>query len=155
MHAFDPAGHPTTVADLLSDPAAFQTACRDLGLRLVVLFGSLSDPGRAVGPETDVDLAILPSRGDAPPDLLTLYDVLGPPFSPRSIDVVRLDRADPLLRHEAMSPGLLLFGDVMDFLEYRAFAYRDFIDSAGLRRLEDELFRKKMARLKRDSGAAA
>ncbi len=44
-----------------------------------------------------------------------------------------------------MRAGVLLWGDVDDFLEYKVFAYRDFVDSADLRELEEALFRKKMA----------
>lgn len=32
-----------------------------------------------------------------------------------------------------------------DFLEYKAFAFRDFLDSEDLRALEEKLFQKKMA----------
>jgi hypothetical protein len=36
-------------------------------------------------------------------------------------------------------------GDPDLFFDYRAFAFRDFVDSADLRRLEHALFRRKMA----------
>jgi hypothetical protein len=46
-----------------------------------------------------------------------------------------------------MARGVLLFGDVDEYLEARAFAYRDFIDSFDLRRLGQMLFEKKLNRI--------
>jgi hypothetical protein len=42
----------------------------------------------------------------------------------------------------------VIHGNPLDFLEYRAFAYRDFVDSASLRAVEKVLFRKKMKYLR-------
>ncbi|MCG6867598.1 MAG: hypothetical protein LJE91_02380 [Gammaproteobacteria bacterium] len=47
-----------------------------------------------------------------------------------------------------MQSGRLLDGDPDLFCEYRAYAYRDFVDSADLFALEQTLFEKKMARIK-------
>ena len=74
-----------------------------------------------------------------------MLEGLEPAFPGRNLDPVRLADADPLFRWEIMEPGLLLYGDPLDFLEYRAFAYRDFVDSADLRALERTLFEKRMA----------
>ena len=71
------------------------------------------------------------------------------------LDIVFLADADPLFRWEIMDQGVLLYGDIDDFLEYRAFAYRDFVDSADLRRLERALFEKKMAMIRERLRAAS
>jgi hypothetical protein len=68
------------------------------------------------------------------------------------VDAVRLENADPLFRHEVMSLGILLWGDEDDFANYRAYAYRDFIDSADLRRLERRLMERKMELIRRELG---
>ncbi|MBL8501919.1 MAG: hypothetical protein JNL78_00655 [Rhodocyclaceae bacterium] len=76
-------------------------------------------------------------------------------FPDYSLDAVFLSDADPLFRWEIMRDGLLLHGDPIEFLEYRAFAYKDFVDSAGLRRVEAALFRKRMDWIREQLHAAA
>jgi hypothetical protein len=54
-----------------------------------------------------------------------------------------------------MERATLLFGDVDEFLEYRAFAYRDFVDSADLRALERTLSDYKLKRIRERLRAAS
>ena len=122
---------------------------------MVVLFGSWATGLPAPGPESDVDLALsLPAgrprvrRGDC-------YDGLRDAFPHRSLDVVLLADADPLFRWEIMRAGKLLWGDPVEHLEYRAFAFRDFVDSADLRALERGLFHRKMALVRERLRAAS
>lgn len=76
-------------------------------------------------------------------------------FPGDSIDLAFLRNVDPLFRWEIVRDGRLLWGDPVDFLEYRAFAFRDYVDSADLRALERALFLKKMAMIHRVLDAAA
>lgn len=71
-------------------------------------------------------------------------------FPDHPLDLVDLGSADPLLRYEIMRKGLLLYGSPDLFFQYRAYAFKDFVDSADLRALEDALFRKKMTHLRRE-----
>lgn len=123
----------------------------DFGIRLAVLFGS-----RARGqarPDSDWDIAV----AGCPPSRFwelneRLQDVLSDGTVP---DLVRLEDADALLRQEIMHDAVLLYGDPDLFCEYRAFAFRDFVDSADLFALEHALLRKKLARIKERLHAAA
>jgi hypothetical protein len=63
--------------------------------------------------------------------------------------------ADPLFRWEIMDRATLLYGDLDEFLEYRAFAYRDFVDSADLRALERTLSDYKLERIRERLRAAS
>jgi predicted nucleotidyltransferase len=119
--------------------------CRKLGVRFAVLFGSRATGSPPPGPESDIDVAVLPGRQDESPSLWGYRRELDAAFTDHSLDLVLLNNADPLLRWEVMERGILLYGDADEFLEYRAFAYRDFVDSADLRALEQDLFLKKMA----------
>lgn len=119
------------------------TAARELGLRLVVLYGSYAK-GRP-GPQSDLDVAVL---GCPVGKFWECYENLLEVFRAYSLDLVRLEDADALLRDEIMRDAILLYGDPDLFYEYRAFAYRDFVDSADLFALEEVLFRKKMDRIK-------
>lgn len=119
------------------------------GLRLVVLFGS-----RARGrprPDSDFDIAV---AGCPQSRFWELSDALQDAMpAGATLDLVRLEEADPLFRHEILRRAELLYGDPDLFCEYRAFAFRDFVDSADLFALERTLLRKKLARLKETLGA--
>jgi len=120
-------------------------AAREFGLRLVVLFGSHAKGRLQPGPESDVDVAV---SGCPSEKYWECYKAIDEAFGGVELDLVRLEYADPLFRYEIMQSGILLEGDPDIFCEYRAYAYRDFIDSADLFALEQTLFRKKMARLR-------
>lgn len=123
------------------DAHALAQEAQALGLRLIVLFGSWAKGNPPPGPNSDVDIAVL---GLADAEFWDGFKALSRAFQDYPLDVVLLEHADPLLRHEIMHKGILLWGDVDLFSEYRAYAYRDFIDSADLFALEEALFKKKM-----------
>ena len=113
------------------------------GLRLVVLFGSAAR-GQA-RPDSDCDIAVAGCPRDRIWDLsVALQETIR---SGAQLDLVRLEPADPLLRYEILRDAVLLYGDADLFCEVRAFAFRDFQDSASLFALEKTLLRKKLARI--------
>lgn len=128
------------------DKKQLAAAAQDYGLRLVVLYGSRAE-GRAM-PDSDLDIAIMGCPNER---FWDCYDALGEVFSSVSLnlDLVRLESADALFRHEIMRVAVLLYGDPDLFYDYRAYAYRDFVDSADLFALEAGLSRKKMARIEK------
>jgi predicted nucleotidyltransferase len=137
------------------DPALLESVCRRLGLRLAVLFGSRAAGSPPPGPESDVDVAVLAGPLGPAASLFAYHRELSGVFDGNALDLVLLNDADPLLRYEVMRRGILLCGDPDEFLEYRAYAYRDFVDSADLRALENALFRKKMDYLRSELHAAS
>lgn len=116
-----------------------------LGLRMVVLFGSRAGGDVPAKWDSDVDLAVLPGAVRA--SLLSVHESLAE-VTTTELDLVWLDEADSLFRWEILRAGELLYGDIDDFLEYRAFAFRDFTDSADLRALEAELLNRKLEHLR-------
>lgn len=127
------------------DPAYLEAVCKELGLRMVVLYGSRAAGTPPPTAESDLDLAVLAREPCSSNRWWTWYRALSEVFDGYALDLVCPGDADPLFRYEILRAGILLYGDLDDFLEYRAFAYRDFVDSADLRRLEEALFQKKMA----------
>ncbi|QBQ55975.1 type VII toxin-antitoxin system MntA family adenylyltransferase antitoxin [Nitrosococcus wardiae] len=127
-------------------PQRLLSAAQEFGLRLVVLFGSQAKGHPEPGPESDIDVAVY---GCPPEKYWECYEAIDGAFGGGELDLVRLEDADPLFRYEIMQSGILLEGDPDFFCEYRAYAYRDFIDSADLFALEKTLFEKKMARLRK------
>lgn len=134
------------MGELEFDRKQLATAAHDYGLRLVVLYGSRAE-GRAE-PASDLDIAMM---GCPTERFWDCYDALGKVFYNVSLnlDLVRLESADALLRHEIMRVTVLLYGDLDFFYDYRAYAYRDFVDSADLFALETALSHKKMARIEK------
>jgi predicted nucleotidyltransferase len=132
-----------------------ERTCERLGVRLLMLFGSQSPGGLPPGPGSDVDLALSFGRDAARVPVLDLHEQLAPAFPGGQLDIVLLHDADPLFRWEILERATLLYGDVDEFLEYRAFAYRDFMDSADLRALERTLSDRKMKRIRERLRAAS
>lgn len=122
---------------------------------MVVLFGSHATSLPAPGPDSDVDLALRLRPGHQRVRFWDYYDGLGEAFPGASLDIVFLADADPLFRWEIMRRSKLLWGETIEYLEYRAFAFRDFVDSADLRALERRLFDKKMALVRERVRAAS
>ena len=137
---------------LAYDADALGRVCDDLGLKLVVLFGSRATGTPPPTPESDLDLAVWAGTRL---DFWACRKALADVFDGYRLDLALLERADPLFRHEIMRAGRCLWGDADRFADYRAFAYRAFVDAADLRALEDVLFRKKMAHLGRVLDGAA
>lgn len=127
------------------DSERLEEVARRFGLRLVVLYGSHAR-GRADA-ASDLDVAVL---GCAPEAFWDCYQALADVFGDGSLDLVRLEDADSLLRYEILRDGIRLFGDPDFFCGYRAYAFRDYVDSADLRALEARLFERKMARMKEE-----
>lgn len=139
---------------MLTPGSRFDEVCRALGVRLAVAFGSRVPGDLPPRTDSDVDLAVLLHPAPTRPTLAELHAALQPLFA-EPLDLVLLGAADPLFRWEIMERGELLCGDIDEFLEYRAFAFRDFVDSASLRALEDELSLRKLRRIGERIGASS
>ena len=122
---------------------------------MVVLFGSHATGVPAPGPESDVDLALAFHPGRGRGQFWDCYEGLSDAFPGATLDLVFLTDADPLFRWEIMRRSRLLWGEPLDYLEYRAFAFRDYVDSADLRELERSLFERKMALVRERLRAAS
>ncbi|MEJ2218311.1 MAG: nucleotidyltransferase domain-containing protein [Gemmatimonadota bacterium] len=137
------------------DAARLDSLCREAGVRFVAAFGSRVTGRPPPTAASDLDLAVLFHTPVEAKAFWTLRSALMEVFTDYSLDPVSLNGADPLLRWEAVGPGVLIWGDTDDFLRYRAYAYRDFIDSADLRTLEQRLFEKKLDHLREKLDAAS
>jgi len=137
------------------DPDRLAAAAKELGLELVVLFGSYATGSPPPGPESDIDVALLANPRAPAPSLFDAYRAFDGVFEAANVDLVVLKGVDPLFRHEVMSRGVRLYGDVERFLNYRAFAFRDYTDSASLRAVERVLVERKLARVEKVLDAAS
>ncbi|MFC1522699.1 nucleotidyltransferase family protein [Elusimicrobiota bacterium] len=128
----------------------FQRKCRSLRLELVVLFGSRNGENLAIKPDSDLDIAVLDSEPFSHDRHSDVHGFLFDFFENYDLDFVMFNRADPLFRYEIMRNCQRLYGDPLKFLEYKSFAFRDYVDSRDLLDLEDALFRKKFSWIKEE-----
>jgi len=65
----------------------------------------------------------------------------------RDLDLKTLHGADSLFRYLVIRDGVLLYGNLTDYEEYKAYAFRDYVDSKDLRDLEMRMTLAKQAML--------
>ena len=121
---------------------------------MLVAFGSRVTAPPPPGPNSDLDIAISLAAPRQRMGLWTYDERLSRLFPGESLDLSFLDGADPLFRWEIMRRSVLLWGDPDAYCEMRAFACRDFIESADLFALERTLAERKLARVRRLVDAA-
>ncbi|MBI4686398.1 MAG: nucleotidyltransferase domain-containing protein [Nitrospirae bacterium] len=117
------------------------------GIKFIILFGS-HVAGR-VRKDSDFDVAVLTEERknigkslDYYNDILFfLSDALDIPDY--KLDLTNLNNSNPLLRYEVVFGGKLLYGDRTDYDEYKAFAFKDYIDATPLFNLEKYLIKKR------------
>lgn len=120
-------------------------------IRFIVLFGSRTDDTAKDASDFDVAVYLdknrrLFSNSKLYSDLLD-YISQTFDFHRDKIDLTDLNQADILLRYEITSKGKLLYGDEEQYLEYKLFALKDYLDSQSLRDLETFLIRKRQKEL--------
>ena len=121
-----------------ADSGQLDEICRARGVRLLGLFGSTARPHDAAS-ANDVDIAV---SWDGPPDELGLIDDLVVLTGFDAVDLAVIDRADPLLRANALvgkplfesEPGLYAVTQMAALAEER--------DTRWLRDLDLEALRK-------------
>lgn len=61
----------------------------------------------------------------------------------QKIDLTDLKNANPLLRYEITRKGELLYGNELEYLQFKAFAFRDYISARRILDLEFFLIKKR------------
>src|SRR3989304_7276380 len=120
-------------------------------IRFIVLFGSQTQTISREGADFDIAVSVQ-GRKSFMSDfelysriLDGLSTILGIPYD--KIDLSDLDNANILLRYEITLKGELLYGNELDYLELKSFAFRDYIDAGKLNDLEALLIRKRQKML--------
>lgn len=117
------------------------------GIKFIILFGSQAK--ETLKKESDFDIAIFLNDRRSIFDDSKLYSELLENFSnvfnvkEDEIDLTDLNSANILLRYDVTSGGRLLYGDENNYAQYRAFAFREYIDAKPLFNLEDYLINKR------------
>lgn len=117
-------------------------------LCFVILHGSYAKG--APRPGSDLDIAVLGNRPLSFEKTLKIHEALAKTLGDnqkRELDVATLHGSDPLFRFEVTRRGTLLYGDAADYEDFKAYAYRSYMDSYDLRQLELKLLQKSVAGL--------
>ena len=109
-------------------------------LEMILLFGSQVN-GRAKF-DSDVDIAYSAQKLLPTNEKIDLNNDLCDFFKKDIVDQVDIKNANPLLLYEISQNSKLIFGKEIDYLEFRAFAFRNYIDSESLFNLEKLLIKK-------------
>jgi predicted nucleotidyltransferase len=88
----------------LHEAGGLAATCRELGIRLLVVFGSATDD--EVEEPQDLDLAVLLEPGR---DIVSVVAAMMSWLGSDAIDVLDLSRADVVARYEALAGGDLLY----------------------------------------------
>ena len=115
------------------------------GLKLAILFGSQATGKAHQGSDTDV--AVLGEKKLSFEDIINLNNEMAEAFQVREIDVKSLHNNDPLFRYQVMRNGKLLHGKNYDYHSFKAYAFRDFIDSRDILDLKEIMVKKRVESL--------
>ena len=113
-------------------------------LRFVILHGSYAKGTPREG--SDLDIAVVRDRRVDLEEFLQIHAELADIFGDshkRELDLKTLYQVDPLFRYLVTRDGVLLYGSTSDYEEFKAYAFRDYMDSASLRKLELHMARAK------------
>lgn len=119
-------------------------------LELLVLFGSQVDKDVSKLPDSDVDIAYQSSRKLTGKEMINLNCELMDVFKNDRVDMVNLKSANPLLMHQISKKCKLIYGKKLDFLNFKALAFRLYIDHLDLFDLESKLIRRRQELLGRN-----
>lgn len=112
-------------------------------IRLILAFGSRIRG--IVHKDSDLDLGVLYEEEQK---ILDVAVELQKAFPFSEVDLVNLNRADPLLLNEINKECQLLSGDETDFHNFRIFAFHRYQDYKPYLQIEAQLNSKRLARLR-------
>lgn len=114
---------------------------KKFNLKLILLFGSQAE--RKTHKESDVDLAFLAEKKLSFEQEILLNTAFCNIFGTDRVDTVNLRTANPLLKHEIAKNYQLLYGTKEDLFEFKALAFKVYINHLPLLELEDFLTEKR------------
>ena len=117
---------------------------KDPSIKLIIIFGSRAK-GTA-GKTSDYDVAVLADRPLELEDKFQLSRDLAEEYGYNEdlMEIVDLWSAPPLLLHEIAKSGKLLKGSDLDFLLFRVSAWKQYQDTAKLRKLQKEQLKQRI-----------
>jgi len=116
---------------------------RKYRLKFILLHGSYATNKIRRG--SDLDIALLGEKPIEFEELLAIHGDLAEVFGddPQGeLDIKSLHKADPLFCYQVAKDSQLLYGNITDFNEFKAYAFSYYFDSKDLFHLEKILIQK-------------
>ncbi|MBU4141393.1 nucleotidyltransferase domain-containing protein [Patescibacteria group bacterium] len=116
---------------------------KKFNLKLILLHGSFASGKNKFG--SDLDVAVLGKKPIEFEKLLKIHGDLADVFGDnqnRELDLKSLYKTDPLFCYQVAKTSQLLYGNITDYSEFRAYTFANFFDSQDLFRLEKRLIDK-------------
>ena len=116
---------------------------RKYRLRFILIHGSYATGKMRTG--SDLDIALLGEKPIEFEELLVIRSDLAEIFGDnpqRELDVKSLHKVDPLFCYQVANDSQLIYGDLTDFNEFKAYAFSNYFDSKDLFHLEKILIQK-------------
>lgn len=116
---------------------------REHNLKFIILHGSYAKNTPKTG--SDLDIAVLGNIRISFDESLQIQDELADIFGDnqeRELDLKTLHNIDSLFRYQVVRDGVLFYGNLGEYQEFKAYAFRDYMDSKDLRELEAILLKK-------------
>ena len=130
------------------DETALAAVARRHGIRLLVQFGSTTRG--TTHRQSDVDLGVVLADPDpAPAEYAALLHDLQTLLPDRPVDLVVLNRADPLLLDQVARSCQRLFGSEREFQAFRLLAWKRFQDYRPYLEYEKRYVERELARFGR------
>ena len=93
--------------------------------------------------ESDFDIAYRSKKDLSGKEIIDLNCDFIDFFHCDRIDLVDLKKDNPLLKYEIAQNSKLLYGEEIDYLKFKALAFRKYVDSQPLFKLQDILIKKR------------
>jgi len=114
-------------------------------LSFVMVFGS-QVKGKT-HKNSDLDVGVLKEKKLSLETFGKLFNAFSDVFKGYNLDLRFINEAEPVFLYEAFKNSKFLAGDEQKFFNYKAFAYKNFVDCYPLFQLKERLLRKKQKEL--------
>ncbi len=115
------------------------------GLDFVVLFGSqVNGNGHK---NSDLDIAVKDKKNETYERFGELFNDFSSIFRGVNVDLRFIKGCEPVFLYDVFMKGKFIAGDLQNFYNYQAFAYKNFVDSKSLFDLKSKLLEKRQKRL--------
>jgi len=116
------------------------------GLEFAVIFGSQANGKARV--DSDLDIGILDEQPETYKRYGDLFSDFSSVFRGQNVDLRMIKGSEPVFLYNTLVKGKFLAGDEHEFYNYKAFAYKNFVDSQSIFELKTKMLRKQQESLK-------
>lgn len=115
------------------------------GLDFVVFFGS-----QANGKEhnrSDLDIAVMDNKEESYRRFGSLFNDFSDIFEGQNVDLRFIKGSEPVFLYNVFMKGKFIAGNLQNFYNHKAFAYKNYIDSKKLFELKGKLLKKRQEKI--------